>query len=272
MNIKQLCTGKWLSQAEKSGITVHRCVYWQHKYSGFNKYRYMKNHLLIFVEQGRLLAELDKQTIQLNAGDVLWIAPGTLRRTYVEITNNQEKDYRLHFNIGSGKNEFRLAQKNHVIRKAWELLPFFQMLSEACRNPLKYNRQFLHGTCLALMSEYLSLHEFNPQRSFSNKQVNQLYTFITSNADRSIRPSELASITKLSPDYFSRKFKNNFGISPKEFIKQEKIRFIAGFMLESDLSIKETAYRFGYEDVSYFCRQFREVMKCSPATHRKKNI
>jgi AraC-like DNA-binding protein len=272
MNIKQLSPEKWLSRAEQSGITVHRCVYWQHKDSGFNKYRYMKNHLLIFVEQGKLLAELDEKTIPLAAGDVLWISPGTLRRTYVEITNTHEKDHRLHFNIGNGKNEFRLPQKTPVIRKAWELMPLFQMLSEACRDPQKYNRQFLHGICLALTSEFLSLYESKTERAFSNKQVNLLYSFIINNADRNIAPSELAAVVKLSPDYFSRKFRNDFGISPKKFIKQEKIRFIAGFLLESGLSVKEIAFHFGYEEPSYFCRQFREVMKCSPMTHRKKNI
>lgn len=272
MKIKRISPAEWLTKAGGSGISVHRCVHWTHKDSGFNKYRYMKNHLLIFVEQGRLLAELDKEIVQLNAGDILWIPPGTERRTCAEVTNISQRDYRLHFNIGSGKNEFVFPQHSPVVHKAWTLLPLFQMLSAACMNPLKYNKHFLHGICLALTSEYLSLHGIKSERAFTSKQVNQLYSFISLNTDRSISPSELAAMLKLSPDYFSRKFKNDFGISPKEFIKREKIRLIAGFLLESDLSIKETAFRFGYADVSYFCRQFKEVMKYTPATHRKKNI
>jgi len=271
MNIKTLSPEKWLAKAETEGINMLRCIHWAHSVSGWSHYRYMKNHLLVFIEQGKAYAEIDNKIIELNAGDLLWVPPGVVRRTNVKIKNIQEKDYRLHFNISKGNPEFVFPENNFVLNDAWELLPLFQMLNKAYRNPLKHDCSFLHGLCLALASKCLSLRESSSKKYFSNEQFSEFNSFIIDNANRNISPCELASIVKLSHDYFSRKFKKDCGISPKEFIKRERIHFIANFLLESNLSIKEAACHFGYEDTSYFCRQFREIMKCSPMVHKKKN-
>lgn len=272
MKIEVFSPEKWISKAEARGINMLRCMYWTHDVSRWTNYRYMKNHLLIFVERGSISVEIDAKVIKLNAGDVVWIPPGVVRRTKAENKNIRGKDYKLHFNIGNGKTEAFFSGDNPILRNVWELLPLFQMLNGAYRNPLKYGNYFSRGICLALAAKYLSLRGRVGKRTFLNEQFNKFSSFIADNATRRISPDELASMVKLSPDYFSRKFKNDCGISPKGFIKREKIRFIASFILESDLSIKETAWHFGYDDPSYFCRQFKEIMKCSPMVHRKKNI
>jgi len=272
MNIETLPPKKWLSNAENNKLNMLRCIHLTHNTPDWTVPRFMKNHLLIFVEHANILAEINGKISKLNAGDVIWVPPGVIRKTKAEFENIQEKDYRLHFNIGVGEKEAIFSGNNFILRNAWELLPLFQMLNEAYRNPLKYNDSFSHGICLALCSKYLSLMKLKGKRAFFNKQFNNFNSYIANNATRRISPGELAALVKLSPDYFSRKFKNDCELSPKEFIKRERIRFIANSLVESDMSIKEAACYFGYEDTSYFCRQFREVMKCSPMVHKKKNI
>ncbi len=263
---------KWLSMAREQGLAVLRCMHWIHEFPGWGQYRRMENHLVIFVEQGSVDVEIDREMATLDAGDILWIPPGVIRRTRAKIKNSKEKDYRLHFNIAGQGTEIFFAKKSIVLNCAWELLPLFEQLSSIVERTSKYDDYFSNGLCLALTSRMVAIMESNGEK----KDIGWLYRkyreFVANNITKGIIPSDLAMIAKLRPDYFSRKFKKDYGLSPKEFIKAEKIRIIAEFLLESDCSIKEAAYYFGYEDSSYFCRQFREVMKCSPRRYRKMNI
>ncbi len=269
MKITMLSRETWLVKAERVGLHPMRCVKFTHNVSGRNAFRYMKNHLIIFVESKRMCAELDGEILTLNAGDALWVPPGIIRRTHIDLKDMPEKDYRLHFNFGNAGTEYRFSGRGLHLRKAWGLLPFFQTINRACRNLRKYDAYTARGACLALASTFISMLEESGKRELPEDIFAKMSAFIEENATRKINPSELAAIAGLSPDYFSRKFKKDCGVSPKEFIKREKIHCIASFMMESNLSVKETAAYFGYDDPSFFCRQFREVMGCSPLSHSR---
>lgn len=266
-----LSSDEWLKVAEGRGLNMLRCVSWVHERSVWGDFRCLPDHLAIFVERESLTVEVNSKRIILNAGDAVWMFPGVLRRTKAKIGKAPEKDFRLHFNLGSGKLEKRLKEDCIVLRKAWELEHLFQLLNQAWINPGRYDLRFSRGVSLALTSRFISLRESGAERSLSDELLARLSSRVTDNPSRLTTPADLAAVAGLSLDYFSRKLKKACGLSPSAFIKTEKVRAIAAFLLESDISIKETAHLFGYEDESFFCRQFREVMQCSPLVYRKRN-
>jgi AraC-like DNA-binding protein len=269
MNLRYLEPDEWLKTAERRGLNLLRCISWVHERSEWNEFRCLPDHLAIFVERESLKVEINGEKNVLNAGDAIWIFPGVLRRTKAKLGAKTEKDFRLHFQVGAGKTESRMKDDCIVLRKAWELAPLFQMLNRSWKE--SYDVHFSKSICLALASRFIALKDARAN-VLPEELLRRLSSHVTECPSRRTSPAELAAVAGLSLDYFSRKLKKACGLSPGAFIKTEKIRAVAGFLLESDLSVKETAHMFGYEDESFFCRQFREVMQCSPLAYRRRNI
>ena len=68
----------------------------------------------------------------------------------------------------------------------------------------------------------------------------------------------------------SKKFKNTLGVSPIEYINSEKIKFAKKLMKENkSMFISEVAYKAGFNNVSYFNRQFKKLEMITPQQFKK---
>lgn len=78
----------------------------------------------------------------------------------------------------------------------------------------------------------------------------------------------LASTLNLSLSSFQRKFKACFGMSPKEYIRNLRVRDSCHRIRSSNESLAEIAYSCGFSDQSHFSRVFTRIMKESPSAFR----
>ncbi len=89
--------------------------------------------------------------------------------------------------------------------------------------------------------------------------------------DRSL-PS-IGSIAKemaVSESTLKRNFKQVYGTSIYNFYLQRKMQQARQLLMEKNVSVKEVAYRVGYEKPSNFIRIFKKFYRFSPGTLRKK--
>lgn len=104
----------------------------------------------------------------------------------------------------------------------------------------------------------------NEQPEFITKAVN----YCMEHYSEDIMVEDLADIAGVSRYHFSRIFRQHQGVSPAAFVNDLKIK-AAVRMLQMELfSVKEIAYRCGFNDVSYFCKVFKKVHGLSPAEFR----
>lgn len=78
----------------------------------------------------------------------------------------------------------------------------------------------------------------------------------------------LAELAGMSRTTFSERFKEAFGCTPNDFLKDIRIRRGAHLLLSTNLPVKAIACRVGYASRSYFSRAFKSVMDVDPATYR----
>ena len=63
----------------------------------------------------------------------------------------------------------------------------------------------------------------------------------------------------MSASHFHKQFKNTFGISPIDYINSEKIKFSKKLIKSSqNLRMSEIAFQSGFNNTSYFNRQFKK--------------
>jgi AraC-like DNA-binding protein len=80
----------------------------------------------------------------------------------------------------------------------------------------------------------------------------------------------LAKKACMSTSHFYKKFKNTLGTSPIEYINGEKIKFAKRLMKERPrLQISEIALLSGFNNPSYFIRQFKKIELITPQQFKK---
>ena len=80
-------------------------------------------------------------------------------------------------------------------------------------------------------------------------------------------PSFLMKEFNISNSSLYRLYKNNFGMSPEQYIQIYRIEQ-AKNMLKNNISIKETAYLCGFSDVMYFSRVFKKIVGVPPSSYK----
>ncbi len=79
----------------------------------------------------------------------------------------------------------------------------------------------------------------------------------------------MANHVFISESYLYQVYKKYFGITPNRDLINMRIER-ACILLIDQLPIKDVAEQCGYSNISHFCRQFKQVMGCSPNQYRKK--
>lgn len=110
-------------------------------------------------------------------------------------------------------------------------------------------------------SYYLSILDTLPVLSAPmQKAVN----IIRNRATRGITLQQVASAVGYSPSQFSRRFKQETGMTFSRCLKTLKIELAQYLLKESNKNICEIAFEVGYSDVPSFLRAFKEVTGMTP--------
>ncbi len=102
-----------------------------------------------------------------------------------------------------------------------------------------------------------------------NEQIKQITQYVYENLDKDLRRDDIAVYVFLNPNYISRLFKNNMGISLKEFIIKKKMEMARTLLRTTKLPVSAVAVKVGYTNFSHFSQLYRREYNLSPAEERK---
>ena len=80
--------------------------------------------------------------------------------------------------------------------------------------------------------------------------------------------NDYAAEVHLSPKYLSQTVKQFTGKSAKEFIQDRLVLEAKRLLLHTDLSVKEVAYKIGFEEPLHFSAFFKKKAGVSPSSFR----
>ncbi|WP_027707713.1 hybrid sensor histidine kinase/response regulator transcription factor [Zooshikella ganghwensis] len=100
---------------------------------------------------------------------------------------------------------------------------------------------------------------------YTNKVIVNCVSYIEQHyQDDSLSVKQLTEVACLSERQLLRKFQDNIGMSPIEFIND--FRLIKGqLLLKQGLRVSEVAFQVGYSSASYFSRQYKKKYGISPS-------
>lgn len=128
-----------------------------------------------------------------------------------------------------------------------------------------------HTRALGFLFQLISLHEMaaEPCPCISAQYVRNAKSYIECNFNKKIRVEDVAEEVHVNDRYLYNLFMKHEGISPKEYINQQRFHMACGLLANTGLTVSEIACSVGFDDVCAFSRFFSKRAKQSPTQYRK---
>jgi len=101
------------------------------------------------------------------------------------------------------------------------------------------------------------------------RELQIMEEYLTGLSGKAPSVAELAAACGFSERYFARLFRELTGIPVSQYIKSVQISKAKVLLLETDLPLKEIAYRLGYSTSANFSASFRAATGSTPGQFRK---
>lgn len=106
----------------------------------------------------------------------------------------------------------------------------------------------------------------------SNSPITPCIEYIRKNIRETILLKDLSDKACMSTTSFYRYFKRELGVSPIEYILNEKIKYAKKLLSNPKIQINEVSYASGFEDCNYFIRIFKKYEGVTPKQYQLMNF
>ena len=110
-----------------------------------------------------------------------------------------------------------------------------------------------------------------PQNSVGNHQCAAVRRYIDHHFKESLTLDQLAEEAHMNKFYLSHAFKQEYGISPINYMISRRLEESKYLLAETDLSMSQIAQLLGFSSLSYFSQVFRRTQGIAPMEYRQKN-
>ena len=121
-----------------------------------------------------------------------------------------------------------------------------------------------------MVSEWFAVYAKMQSNTFNTITLSAIEVLKKDYTDE-ISLEDVAQKLNVTPQYLSKVFKEDTGITFKEYLTELRIELSKTLLKSGDLSIKEICYQVGYNDTSYFIRAFKKFEGLTPKDYQKIN-
>lgn len=127
----------------------------------------------------------------------------------------------------------------------------------------------VRGLVQAAFDELWRTGEKEEDKGLHRRIVAKAIEYMKENYSRNISLQDVADHVAISKNYFSELFKKNTGQTFIDYLIRLRLSHASELLRTTTLKIYEIAEMSGFNDVKYFSKVFKKVMKVSPAEYRE---
>jgi AraC-like DNA-binding protein len=240
------------------------------------KGRVLNEYQLVYIIQGEGVL----QTRHLNGkakvkqGSIFLLFPHEWH-TYAPCRETGWKAYWIGFkgiNIDSRVNEGFLSVSNPIFNVGIndDLIRLFQQAIDVAEREEPYYQQLLAGITnyvIGLMYSLDKIYHLNDSDRLIEK-MNSARALMRANLEKEFDVKTVADSLNMSYESFRKIFKRYTGFSPSSFFLNLRIGKAKEWLLTSDMTVKEIAYRLHFDNPDYFTSQFKKKTGYNPSSYR----
>lgn len=100
------------------------------------------------------------------------------------------------------------------------------------------------------------------------RQLSKVLDYIDTYLERNIKLADLAQLLDMSSFHFSRLFKQSTGITPHQYLSQQRVERAKQLLKQTDRLIIDIALECGFSSHSHLSKQFRQFTGVTPKAYR----
>lgn len=143
---------------------------------------------------------------------------------------------------------------------------FFEILSKELINNTD-DTEYAYITLNNLVAKLVKIASRNKNTDLSPISIAELY--ILNKFRDKISLGEVSKHVGFSPAYFSAYFKQNTGITFKEYVNKLRFDYACNLLEFSDLTVMQVCLESGFEEYTNFIRRFKQRYGTSPGQYKK---
>ena len=241
--------------------------------------RVIESHELIFVKQGEMAMWEDDHVFHLVAGDTLHLWPGR-RHGGTQAMPPDLKFYWIHFEIadnvlpdqaaGSGalSSMISLPQTNRTLRPEKLEQLFLMFLDDQVTGNLQPAEANLLLTLILVEASHPAENS-SVELDTVRMVATWAHTYIKLNYDSPITAGKVANAIGYNADYVERTYHQVYKCTLTDAIHQRRIHVACQYLLDTQNTVEQIAFKCGFSDPDYFRRIFRRYIQMSPRMYRK---
>ena len=246
---------------------------------------------MMYVVQGSITHYIEGKELVLRKGDVLMlnqhVSHAIKRAEYEDIGINfialpeffevpltmlHEKNVLADFVIGAMRQKnpvshyllFRLKEDLQVENLMENMIE--SMLHTHCNEDIA--NQYTMGLVFLYLLNHLENLSHNSSLDYKETVVQAVMEYINSDC-KNANLSKIAEDTHQSMTVLSKLIKQKTGYKFQELLQRRRFQKAVYLLMETELTVEDIALEVGYENQSYFYRQFQKRYGTTPAKYRK---
>jgi AraC-like DNA-binding protein len=257
--------------------------------------RRLLDYLLLYVQEGECLVEVEGDEMLLRAGDTCLIQSNTLhslRGCTNTITPYAHLDLfynpRREEGFPTRGGQVSLTSHAYLIQPRLRDLDWIDVpVQLAPAHPVQFRSTILKmveawqaGDAFSRMEAnhlamtlILSLFkQYGRSQATSTRQphaLNWVASFLSFHIGEPLSVAEMARRAGLSPSRFSVVFRERFGLSPHQYFLRLRIEHAQALLTTTDLPLRTIAEYCGFADVHHFAKAFKRIVGVSPGAYRR---
>jgi AraC family transcriptional regulator len=134
-----------------------------------------------------------------------------------------------------------------------------------------YAESLIQTLTLHLLKNYstANLKPENLHGGLSGYKLRRVQAFINANLEDDLSLGEIAAAADLSQFHFARAFRTSTGLTPQQYLMQQRIERAKELLAKDDTPIIEISLQTGFKNQSHFTTLFRKYTKFTPKLWRE---
>lgn len=150
------------------------------------------------------------------------------------------------------------------------LVMIAQEMGDKDSNGPQYLAALIEATLIHLSKNFVTEGNghFEGPHLLSSDQLERIREFVSDRLDTSICVAALADIAGVRVSQFPSMFRETVGMTPYQYVMQERIQRSEVLLKTTDLSLCDISYITGFSSQSHFTRTFRKHKAITPMSYR----
>lgn len=230
-------------------------------------------HMMHFVLSGKGELHLNQHVFHCSAGDAFLVPAGKV--SFYQADSRDPWSYAwlnfLGINSEMYLSQLMASSLDGYVLHGLETGKYRDAIMEVLSIPDDSTSSFFlaNSILLRIMSYLFADTGFQEESWGKNSAADEVKFYLDMNYSEKLKIREIAGLFGIHPNYLTRIFREKFGVSPKHYLMELKLKKACRLLITTSLPISVISDSLGFEDQLTFSKVFKKELGISPSGYRK---